>query len=743
VPIPGNFLSETTSTIDPNASGWVAHLNATVARGTGGTVTTGCLLMRSVAAGETQCRTVASYAVTPGVEYTAFADAFGATVPERIGIRWLDASSTELSITWSVTTSAASSIWHRIAVADWAPANAAYAQVMFASTTAAAMVGTFLDNIYLGLPKRTTGNLLSSSTETSERAADWEYLAVTNCSISRTMPPVGWSSLAYQSGGHVATMTVTGAGDAEFRSTDLPPVTPGQEYLAHAHLNPPSGSTPWIELRFYDSTFAQIQATRAVLAEPGTSWYRQKVTDVAPGGAAYATVAFGLVGATAGQVLRTDGVVIMAVPPLYEGSVLPYEDAAFEQGIGSWTVASGVATLARLEPWGTDGLEGSYCMNVSSATATTSVIRSGRVPVGDAAGQTWTVQAGFKVAAGSWTLTRSIRWYDDADVLLSVTSGAPAAIPTPNWWLLNAQHLAPAGATQAEVEYTLTATAPSSIVRLDKVGLWQSVPVSEAMANQDTASVTVTLRELFLGDTISVWRVLPDGSRTLVRGTDGLIDAVTITSETLVIEDYETPLGVPVTYYSESRSGTLVTQTRTPGPVTLEVPDPNWCWIKDPGNPQRNAVFQAVLAPDWERPIIQAEHRVRGRRNAIIHSDVRSGYEGELTLRTLDDDQRTGLHFLIDPGNVLLLQFAPGLGIADTYVNVGPAGEARITPYGGEPRRLWTLPLKQADMPVSVGVAGSAGRTWQDILTENSTWQQGLDRYATWENVMLNRPIGG
>jgi hypothetical protein len=353
------------------------------------------------------------------------------------------------------------------------------------------------------------------------------------------------------------------------------------------------------------------------------------------------------------------------------------------------------------------------------------------------------VQAGFKVAAGSWTLTRSIRWYDDADVLLSVTSGAPAAIPTPNWWLLNAQHLAPAGATQAEVEYTLTATAPSSIVRLDKVGLWQSVPVSEAMANQDTASVTVTLRELFLGDTISVWRVLPDGSRTLVRGTDGLIDAVTITSETLVIEDYETPLGVPVTYYSESRSGTLVTQTRTPGPVTLEVPDPNWCWIKDPGNPQRNAVFQAVLAPDWERPIIQAEHRVRGRRNAIIHSDVRSGYEGELTLRTLDDDQRTGLQFLIDPGNVLLLQFAPGLGIADTYVNVGPAGEARITPYGGEPRRLWTLPLKQADMPVSVGVAGSAGRTWQDILTENSTWQQGLDRYATWENVMLNRPIGG
>lgn len=742
--IPGNFLSETTSTVDPNTSGWVAHLNCTIGHGTGGSVTDGCLFMKSIASGEMQCRTVASYPVTPGVEYSTFSDASGGTVPERIGIRWLDAASAEISVSWSLTTASASAAWHRIAVADWAPTGAAYAQVIFSSTPGAALVSSFFDNIYLGAPQRTTGNLLSANAETSERASGWEYEALVNCAVSRTVPAVGWSSTNYVSGGHVATMTVTGAGDAEFRSTELPAVTPGQEYLAYAYLNPPSvGSTAWVELRFYDDTFAQIQATRSVLAEPGTGWYRQRVSDVAPAGAAHATVAFGLVGASAGQVLRTDATVISVAPAIYDGTVMPYEDGSFEQGIGDWTVVSGVAALSRLEPWGTDALTGSYSMRLTSATATTSVIRSGRMQVGDAAGQSWTVSAGMKVIAGSWTLTRAIRWYDDADTDLGATAGTPDAVPTPSWWELYSQAVAPAGATQAEAEYTLTAGSASSELYIDRVGLWQSMPLSEAVANQDTASVTFTMRELTLGQTLTVWRTLPDGTRTLVRGTDGLIDGVTVTSETLVIEDYEAPLGVAVRWYAEVRDGTDLTQTRAAGPVTLVPADPATCWIKDPGNPQRNASFQAVLAPDWERPITQAAHRVRGRRNSVILSDARGGLEGPLVLRTRDDDERSALHFVLDSGNVLLVQLAPGLGLEDMYVNVGPVIEGRITPYGGEPRRLWTLPLTQADMPTAVGVAGSAGRTWQDVLTENATWQEVLDSYETWEDVLLNRPIGG
>jgi hypothetical protein len=589
------------------------------------------------------------------------------------------------------------------------------------------------------------GNLLSANAETSERASGWEYEALVNCAVSRTVPAVGWSSTNYVSGGHVATMTVTAGGDAEFRSTELPAVTPGTEYLAYAYLNPPSvGSTAWIELRFYDDTLAQIQTTRSVLAEPGTGWYRQRVSDVAPAGAAFVTVAFGLVGATAGQLLRTDGVLITVADGLiFDGSVMPYADASFEQGTGSWTVASGVAALARLEPWGTDALIGAYSMRLTSATATTSVIRSGRMQVGDAAGLSWTVSASMKVIAGSWILTRAIRWYDDADTDLGATAGTPDAVSAPGWWGHYSQAVAPAGATQAEAEYTLTAGSASSELYIDRVGLWQSLPLSEVVPHQETASVTFTMRELNLGQTVTVWRLLPDGGRQLVRGPDGLLNAITVDATTLVIEDYEAPLGVAVRWYAEVRNGTDLTQTRAAGPVALVHADVNEAWIKDPGNPQRNLKVLVRTAPDWQRAISQAEFRVRGRRNSVVLSDVRGGLEGDLVIWTRDDDERKALHWILDSGNTLLWQAAPGMGVDDMYVNVGGVSENRVTTYAPEQWREWNLPLRQADMPVTVGVSGSAGRTWQDILTEHATWQEVLDSFATWEDVFLNRPVGG
>jgi hypothetical protein len=745
VPIPGNFLSETTSTIDPNNSGWTPKLNCTLPAATGGRVGAGCLGVKSVAAGEAQARTVASYAVTPWQEYEAWADASGTTVPERIGIRWLDAASAEISISWSMTTATASATWHRIAVADWAPAGAATAQVILSATPAAGLVVNFYENVYLGPRSRTTGNLLAANTETSERADSWEYLAVTNCTLTRTVPMVSWPVDNYVTGGHVATMTVTASAAAEFRSTDWPEVTPGVEYLAYAYLNPPaSGTAAWIELRFYDDTFAQIAATKANLNAPSTGWYQQRVSAVAPALAAYATVAMGLDSATAGQILRTDGAVITVAPVLREGSVVPYADASFEAGIGSWTVVSGVATLARLTPWGTDSLDGYYCLAVTSATATTSVIRSAKYQLGDVAGQDWTVEAAMKVAAGGWTLTRSIRWYDASNADLGATAGTPAAVPTPNWWILNSQFTAPANATQAAIEYTLTATSTSSVLRMDKAALWQSLPLEEITADDATASVTVTLRELPTASALTVWRVTPDGTRTLVRGADGLIEAATITSDVLVFEDYEAPLGVAVYYYSESRDiSNFLNASRTTDVITLDPGDPNYVWIKDPGNPQRNLKVLVKRGPDWQRPITQAEHRIRKRRNSVTLSDVRGGLEGDLVIWTQSDEERKALHWILDPGNVLLWQAAPGHGVDDMYVNVAGITEARTGGTALEPWREWTLPLKEADMPVTVGVAGSAGRTWQDVLAENTTWGDVLTKYATWEDVLLNRPIGG
>ncbi|MER8220877.1 hypothetical protein ABTZ58_09855 [Streptomyces sp. NPDC094143] len=740
MPIPGNLLSPTTETIDPNTSGWTAKLNCTILMGIGGrTGGGGCLSVRSVAAGEMQARTVSSYPVIAGTVYYAFADTAG-QVPERIGIRWL-AGATELSVTWSLTTMSASAGWHRVSVAGAAPAGATQAQVLLSSTEVGAGVSHFWENIYLGAPIRTLGNLLPFNTESSEvDASGWA--PVVNAGITRQVPVMNWAVNNYLAGGQALAMTAIAAGNASILAVDRPAVTPGQEYLAYAYLQPPTvASTAWIELRFYDVNGNQVQATRSVLAPPtpATGMYRQRVSDIAPANAATCSLAAGLDGASAGQVLRLETIVIAAAPQLQSGTVVPYADGSFEQGVAGWTVASGVATIARTSPWGDSSFEGAYSLAVTSSTASASTIRSARFPVTE--GVNWRAQIVAHPDAGTWTsVVVRIRWYGAADNDLGTNGGVSYGVPGSSWYAMPSEGVAPAGATQAAVELVTTASAGASVLNVDLVTLWQVLPQTAIQAHSDAGYITLTLRELPPDFYLSLYRTAADGSRTLVRGTNGLIDMQPITSDLLIVEDHEAPFGVAVAYNIVIRNADGTTaSTRSSTPVTLQLANLNEAWLKDPGNPQRNLRVLVQRAPDWARPIEQAVHRVRGRRNPVVLSGVRGGLEGELAIWTRSDEERQALHLLLDSGNTLLWQAARGMGVSDMYVSVAQISEARVGALAQELWRAWTLPLTQQDMPVTLGVNGSGGRTCQDVLTEFATCADLLDVYATSEDLLLDR----
>lgn len=742
--IPGNLLSPTTESVDPNTSGWTAKLNCTLLKGTGGRNGDGCLTVRSVASGEVQARTVSSYPVAAGTLYQVFADAAGASVPERIGIRWLNGSGVEISITWSLTTATASASWHRVGAAGVAPVGATQAQVLLSSTPAAGSVNQFWENVYLGLPIRTTGSLLDFNTESTEvDASAWAVVA--NATISRQAPMVTWAVDNYLAGGETLAMTVVGAGNASVLAVARPVVTPGIEYLAYAYLQPPtSGSTAWVELRFYDAGGSQIAVQRSTLAAPGTGMYRQRASLVAPSNAATCSVAAGLDGASAAQVLRLETVAVTVAPKLQAGSVVTYADCSFEQGVGGWTVPTGVATLARTTPWGSSYFDGSYALAVSSATATASTLRSGRFPAPGGAGLNWRAQVLGHPAAGTWSsAVVKIRWYDAANVDLGASTGTSYGLPGSSWYVLPSDGVAPANATQAAVEVVCTASAVSSILHLDQMVLWQVLPQTTVAVASDDSYVELTLRELPLDYLLTVYRVAVDGSRTLVRGELGLISRQVIVSDLMVIEDHEAPIGVPVYYRIEiyNAAGGLAS-TRTSASVTVTLADINEAWLKDPGNPQRACRVLVQRAPDWSRPIEQAAYVVRGRRNKVTLSGKRQGLEGDLAVWTRSDQEREALHLLLDSGNVLLWQANPGMGVTDMYVNVGAVPEVRVGQLAQEVWRAWTLPLVEADMPVAVGVAGSGGRTWQDVVAEFATCATLLDVYATCEDLLLDRRMG-
>ncbi|KOT94552.1 hypothetical protein ADK70_12360 [Streptomyces rimosus subsp. pseudoverticillatus] len=735
-------MSPTTESIDPNTSGWTSKLNCTLSLGSGGRNGDGVLTVKSTAAGEMQARTVSSYPVTEGTVYHAFADTSG-TVPERIGIRWLTWAGAEISVTWSLTTSAASASWHRVSVAGVAPTWAVRCQVLLSSTLAAANVLHFWENVYLGLPLRTTGNLLSFNAETSEiDASGWT--AEVNATVARQAPPVTWSATAYSVGGHVLAITATAAGNASAVSTERPIVTPGTEYLAYAYLSPPTvAAVTWIELRFYDTNGNQVGASRGILAAPNTGWFRQRTSAIAPANAATCAVAAGVDGASAGQVLRLENTVICVAPTAHAGTVIPYAATSFEQDAGGWTITSGAATVARSTPWGVAAIDGSYSLTVTSATATASTLRSPRFPLTPGVGLNWRSELYSQVTAGGWTAVRGIRWYDAANNSLGLTSVPAAAVPASGWWILSNDWIAPAGATQAAIEWTLTATSTNSTLRFDVASLWPALPLQHVDVDDTAAAITLTLRELPIGYLITVYRTGQDGSQTLVRGPSGLLNKTTITSDLMVIEDYEAPLGVPVAYRIEivpAAGGGI--QIRTTETVTIDPGDPQEAWLKDPGQPQRNCKVMVEKAPDWSRPIEQATYRVKGRRNAVVLSGLRGGLEGDLSVWTRTDDERARLHWLLDSGNVLLWQAVPGMGVNDMYVTVGEVTEGRIGGPAQEPWRTWKLPLVEADMPVSVGVGGTAGRTWQDVLTTFATWADVLAAYETGEDLLFDRRRG-
>ncbi|MEU8829324.1 hypothetical protein [Streptomyces sp900116325] len=538
-------------------------------------------------------------------------------------------------------------------------------------------------------------------------------------------------------------MTATAAGNAAVLSVEAPAVTPGVEYQAYGYLAPPTtGSTAWIELRFYNASNTQIASTRATLAANSTGYQRQRVSAVAPAAAVKARMAVGLDTASAGQILRLEQAVITLATVIQAGSVLPYADASFEQGVAGWTAVSGVATLARSTPWGSFAIDGSYALTVTSATATTSVVRSAKFPlVPGSGGLGFRLRYTVQVTAGGWTANRGIRWYDAANTDLGLTAFSAATVPLGGWWLLGTDQTAPAGATQAAVEWTLTATATNSVLRIDRVALWQALPVMTVQLQEDTASITITARELTVGSLMRLYRVTSSGARTLVRGAAGLYDGTyVITSDLMVIEDYEAPLGTRLTYQLDIVDPvTAVTETRRSGGVTIPHADANTAWLKDPGNPQRNTTVMVQRAPDWQRPIEQSAYVVRGRRNKVILSGRRQGLEGDLAVWTLSDEQRNALHWLLDSGNVLLWQAAPGMGVSDMYVNVGQIGEDRTGGTAMEPMRAWTLPLIEADTPATTGVNGSAGRTWIDVVAEFDTCADLIAAYVTCEDLLLDR----
>jgi hypothetical protein len=735
--VPTNLLSANVESVETDTSGWTAGANTTLFQSSRFYQGAKSLGMTATAAGSVTATTATRVAVTAGTVYQAYAYFAGVTAiagrTSTVRIDWYAAStggSPISSSTGAATTLTNDTAWNTPPpqVTATAPAGAAYAALTVTVTGLTAGAQVAADRFTLGLPNHTPAlNLLpytASSVETD--ASEWTALA--NTTVSRTQPLAfdGWYNL---------TLTSAAAGTVGASSVSVP-VTPGTTYLLQVVAQSSAGPIR-VDIQWLDGSGTLLSTTTG---RPWTlntaTWTACGTVGIAPAGAVTARMVLAATATAGGQVWNCDYMRFnIATSLMVAGNLIGFDDSDFEGGISpAWTVTGGTASLltsgAYFANYGLNVAASGGDLTISLAFTPSAPIVPGasyqmRIPT-----KTPTVAPGFRSqiewlnASGSAIRTRWQTW--------TVSDNSV-------WYWGSMGDIAPAGAVSVRVSLVYSGLAPATPVYIDRAQfLTGGLTVSAVEAEGGGALITVN--GLSIRSPSWLWtltRLDSSGTSYPVRGWADDLTAQTITGDTAVITDYETPLGVPVQWRAaiKNPSGAGY-QDYLSDPLTLDY-TPTEVWLKDPGLPQRNVrlVVQTPM-PTWKRPARQGVNTVHGRTLPVVISDVRGGKTGDLTVVTETEEDRRDLDWVLSSGGTLLLQWPPGWGEEDMYVSIGDISAAPVVDYAEFSDRTWILPLTQVDRPIG-GVSGDAARTWTTVKTSGATWADVLGGVKSWLTIRL------
>ncbi len=243
--------------------------------------------------------------------------------------------------------------------------------------------------------------------------------------------------------------------------------------------------------------------------------------------------------------------------------------------------------------------------------------------------------------------------------------------------------------------------------------------------------ISLTLTGWANNGALAIYRVHPDGTRWLVRGSQGGDTTVTVTAGVAAVFDDEAPHMQAVTYQALS-GGTTVTS----GAVTITLAGG---YLSVPGLPSFRIPVELIAKPSAIRPRPRTVMRPRGRTKAVVIGDNRKGREFALRIRTRTFDQARLLEEVTDQAGTLLLRM-PGTRWAWTYVDIGDLSDEAVTPYraqtGIDPTEVgaweeWTLPCIETSPPVG-GVYGDPTASWDALNATGKTWDQLKVAGVTW-----------
>ncbi|QEU76879.1 hypothetical protein CP967_31140 [Streptomyces nitrosporeus] len=583
------------------------------------------------------------------------------------------------------------------------------------------------DVISLGPPQTPSGNLLPYNTASVEvSTAAWS--AYTNAVVSR-------SSEAAWEGWHSLVATSVAAGPMDIGQAPLVSVTPGVEYVASAVVRPDVASTVRVDLRWYDASSALMSQSDTPWSAPAGTWTTCTTIGIAPPGAAFARLVLHPVATDVGQRWLFDRMALRPAPTPV-GSLIGYNIASMEVDASGWSAIAGCTVERSTDRW----WEGSASLKITADGTTDAWVGTTAViPVTPRVSYSATPMVWAAASTATRIFVTRLTWQNSAgeDIRISdfrwrIVAGASG------WFVLPSSGAAPDAASSVRVSVAFEAPTAGDVYHIDAVDV---VPggvsaIADPLPDQYGARITLSGLTTDAHTYWGLWRADATGDRTPVRGSTGDTSQMLITGDSTIVEDFEAPLGVPTTYVLALWTPAGSSRRTTSDAIVIPEPAPSEVVLKDPGLPARQttAAVSKGGQPQWTRRARQGVNAVRGRSRPIVISDVRTSREGTMTLVTETTEDLASMWWLLETGNVLLIQWPSLWGERDVYVSVGDVTEAPIVGYAEYRDRTWTVPLTEVDRPIG-GATGAADRTWQAVATDHTSWTDVSTTYRSWLGV--------
>lgn len=210
--------------------------------------------------------------------------------------------------------------------------------------------------------------------------------------------------------------------------------------------------------------------------------------------------------------------------------------------------------------------------------------------------------------------------------------------------------------------------------------------------------------------TATVTRIV-GATKTPVRSAE----AVTVVAGLLLVDDYEAPPDVTVTYQATSPDAPEVLTS-----TSVALPSNRATWLRHPGTPSLNVALTLaavpVFAPTARVDVLSPIDRAVPL--AIAHPMTAGGGPVELWTFTQAEDQ--ALRNLLADGSPIQLAPPGDYGIGAPYLAIVDAKPARLSHAYSVRARRWVLEAVIVDRPV--GAASGRGNTYADWLAAFPTF---------------------